>query len=110
MPADLARKDSCIYCGVPSWGALPVRHLTHDGTPRYVHPSCVAKALAGNPADFVARACATRHAPGVGPRAGRDGGTPRRRAVSVAPWAVPQRLRSGVVTAPGGVKRCCGAG
>ena len=60
MPADLARKDSCIYCGVPSWGALPVRHLTHDGTPRYVHPSCVAKALAGNPADFVARACATR--------------------------------------------------
>ena len=59
MPADLTRKDSCIYCGGVE-AVLPVGRLALDGKRRYAHPSCVASALEENPADREARACAVQ--------------------------------------------------
>lgn len=59
MPADLKRKDSCIYCGGVE-AVLPVERLTLDGKRRYAHPSCIAKALEENPADQEARVCAVQ--------------------------------------------------
>ncbi len=59
MPADLNRKDGCIYCGGTE-AVVPVRYLTPDGGIRYAHPSCVAVELQREPADGVAGSCAAQ--------------------------------------------------
>jgi hypothetical protein len=59
MPADLNRKDGCIFCGGAE-AVVPVRRLTPDGGIRYAHPSCVAAELRRDPADSVAGSCAAQ--------------------------------------------------
>jgi hypothetical protein len=59
MPADLALRDRCIYCG-DAEAVLPVRRLALDGGARYAHPSCVSAALRRDPSDAIARSCAVQ--------------------------------------------------
>lgn len=59
MVADLSRKNGCVYCGGTD-AVLLIEYFGPSDGERYVHPSCVAKALEQNPADGVARLCAVR--------------------------------------------------
>lgn len=56
MPADLSRKDGCVYCG-GTQAVLSARIPTHGAScfTRYAHPSCVAASLQRDPSDEVAR-------------------------------------------------------